>query len=156
MARKISRRAATIAAVVTIAGSGLLIAGGPASAAAKPADSTVVAVTSTTPSGHSYGQDYATAWATDGAHSQYSDGYSWYRLDYGLLYRWDGNSWVAQTGADTDLVQTLNYRYDGGQYYQWNGSQWVSGADRHDDIAQAVTFGDRGGATAVPVDLSGH
>lgn len=142
MALKISRRAAAIAAGVTIAAAGLLATGGPASAATRPADSvTVTAVSHAAPSlDHSYGENYASGRAVDESRSEYSDGYSWYRVDYGLSYRWDGDSWIAQTADDTDFVNSLNCRYDDGQFYQWNGTQWLPGTGRQDDITQGQSL----------------
>jgi hypothetical protein len=142
MARKISRWATAIAASVTIATGGLLLTGGPASAAAQPAETpTIAAVSHAAPSpDHSYGEDYASGRAADDGSSQYSDGYSWYRQDYGLLYRWDGDSWVAQTADDTGLTQSLDYRYDDGHLYHWDGTQWAPGTGRQDDITQGLSL----------------
>jgi hypothetical protein len=151
MARKISRWATAIAAGVTIATGGLLVTGGPASAAAQPAQTpTIAAVSHAAPSfdhshaapsfDHSYGEGYASGRLMGDSSSQYSDGYSWYRQDYGLLYRWDGGSWVAQTAGATGVTQSLDYRYDDGLLYHWDGTQWAPGTGRPDDITQGASL----------------
>ena len=124
MARKISHWATAVAASATIAVGGLLAAVAPAMPS----------------SAHTYGEEYNSGWAADAGGSQYSDGYSWYRLDYGLLYRWDGGSWVAQPADDTGLTQSLDYRYDNGHLYHWNGTQWILGTGRPDDITQSLSL----------------